>query len=196
MHLIRSSAATVASTIILAAGSLGSSVLAQSESDPGPVSPPVPFTAHLACGQYAGGEPEIKREVIGHPGSTATEIPRLIWRFRAIEASDPRMDGSVLGYLAGFDFGDASGFEDTAVYSALWQVVNEGGQWIGPYSTLVAPEFGYATNAIRLVGSGGYDGLFAVIQADFRDDCGWDVTGYILEQDVPGFPAPMAAVSP
>jgi hypothetical protein len=37
--------------------------------------------------------------------------------------------------------------------------------------------------------------MYAVIQADFRDDCGWDVTGYILERDLRDFPEPMAAPS-
>ncbi len=75
--------------------------------------------------------------------------------------------------------------------SALWHVVNDGGEWIGEYTTLRTPEHGYATNAIRLVGHGGYEGLFAVIQADFRDDCGWHVEGFILDRDVPAFPEPV-----
>jgi hypothetical protein len=48
--------------------------------------------------------------------------------------------------------------------------------------------------AIRLEGHGGYEGLYAMIQADFRDDSGWDVTGYILERDVPTCPEPVSGL--
>jgi len=182
-------------TLALAAVALGASasVTAQSDAEGDTtISPPEAFTALLACGQDVGyNEPSVTLSPEDAEGTTVFEFPRTVWYFRTREVSDPRMDGRTYGYLAGTEWSNPSRDEEISVFSALWHVVNEGGEWIGPYSTLRSPEIGYATNSIRLEGHGGYDGLYAIIEADFRDDCGWDVSGFILERDVPPFPEPI-----
>ena len=178
-------------TLALATLALATSTTAvgQSEDTVGTsISSPEPFTAWLACGQDVGLNTPSTRISDDETGTSVSDAPRTIWRFRPLQVSDPRMDGMTYGYLAGTEWANDSWSDDIGVYSALWHVVNDGGEWIGPYTTLHAPEVGWATNSVRLEGSGDYQGLYAVIQADFRDDCGWDVTGYILERDVPAFP--------
>lgn len=192
---IRATGAALATSAIILA--MSASAVAQSEASPTVVAPPEPFTAWLACGQDAGlNEASVKLGLEDDSGTSAFEFPRTIWRFPTLQVSDPRMGGSTYNYLSGTEWTNADWDDEISVFSALWHVVNDGGEWIGPYSTLRSPEIGYATNAIRLEGHGGYEGLYAIIQADFLDDCGWDVTGYILERDMPPFPEPEAALQP
>ncbi len=183
-----------ASSVVL---SLGSTALGQSESSAASgMAAPAPFTARLGCGQDDGlNERGTVTALEDDPSVTVATIPRTVWRFPTLEVSDPRMGGRVYGYLAGTEWSSASWDDDMGVYSALWHVINDGGEWTGSYAGLRTPETGYANNTIRLEGHGGYEGLYAVIQTDFRDDCGFDVTGYILERDVPAFPQPLPALS-
>jgi len=187
-------------TVAIVTMTLAGSTIAYSQSDEAAdpsVALPQAFTAKLGCGQDVGlNERSIELAPEDADGTSVDEFPRTIWRFRPLQVSDPRMGGNTYGYLAGTEWSNPDWDEEISVFSALWHVVNDGGEWIGPYTTLRNPEIGYATNAIRLEGHGGYEGLYAVIQADFLDECGWDVTGYILERDMPPFPEPAEGLRP
>ena len=168
-------ATTVATS---AAGSDGTSVAAASG-----------FSGRLGCGTAHRPGTTTFRQTSLDDGTTVVDKSGVVWRFPVYEMSDPRLDGTVLGYLDGSDYLLDEGV--AGVYSALWTIENDGGSWIGHYETMLFPDsqWAYSTNSIRLVGEGDYAGLYAMIETDFRDNCGWDVRGFVVEGDPPASPA-------
>lgn len=49
-------------------------------------------------------------------------------------------------------------------------------------------QLSYSTFSMRLDGQGGYEGLTAVIEGDFTEDCGFDIRGVVVDGDLPATP--------
>lgn len=126
--------ATLAATLAASGLLIGSGALGQDDQlAKSSTALPGPFTARLACGQDDGlNEAGTATELPDDPGTSVSTIPRTIWRFPTLQVSDPRMGGRVYGYLAGTGWSNESWPDEVGVYSALWRVVNDGGEWIGP----------------------------------------------------------------
>jgi hypothetical protein len=153
---------------------------------------PAKFSGTLACGLPFGRlDGDLGAKTTDSVGEDGVErsLVNTIWRFPVVEMSDARLDGRVLGYQEGMDF--LSDGDEIGVYSGLWHVTNDDGEWIGPYSFVRLTPSEYSTVTIRLDGQGGYQGLTAVVEIDWRSDCGWDVQGFILEHSLPEPPLPV-----
>lgn len=159
--------------------------------DPAVTSPTV-FDGRLGCGQRFQRPNEGERQSI--PDSVGADgversVVSAIWRFPVVDMSDDRFDGRYLGFQEGMDFrldGDEIG-----VFSGLWQITNDGGEWVGAHSFARLSPTEYSTATIRMDGRGGYEGLTAVMEADWRIDCGYDIRGLVVEQSLPEFPDPV-----
>ena len=110
--------------------------------------------------------------------------------FRDPELSDPRLGGEHISHLDGYQDGDPDAEGGIGVYAGLWEITNEEGSWLGDYSTFRFPPDSYSTLTVHLDGFGGYDGLTAVMEADWLESCGWDLRGAIVEGQLPDTPAP------
>jgi len=73
-------------------------------------------------------------------------------------------------------------------YSSLWEITNVEGAWIGETPSFrFAPE-SYGTFTVKLDGQGAYEGLTAVMEADFTVDCGFDSRGVVVDGVLPATP--------
>jgi hypothetical protein len=131
------------------------------------------FSGTLGCG-IAASTPD---------GHTA-------WSFRNTDLSDARLGGQHISHLAGYEHGDPDVDDGVGAYSGLWEVTNEEGSWVGEFSTFRFLPDSYSTLSIELDGQGAYDGLTAVMEADFLESCGWDLRGVIVDGELPPNPVP------
>jgi len=127
------------------------------------------FTGRLSCGVQGPSSPAVS------------------WRFSVLDVSDERFDGSYIEQLAGYEDGDPD-VDGIGAYSTLWEITNEGGAWVGQTASFrFAPE-SYSTFTVKLDGQGGYEGLTAVMEGDFTEDCGFDIRGVVVDGDLPATP--------
>ena len=127
------------------------------------------FTGRLGCGT-AG------------PSSQAVS-----WQFPVVEISDERFDGTYVNQLAGYEDGDPD-VDGIGAYSALWEITDEDGSWVGETASFRFPPDSYNTFTVMLDGQGAYEGLTAVMEADFTDDCGFDIRGVVVDGELPATP--------
>ncbi len=107
--------------------------------------------------------------------------------FSVEDISDERFAGDHISHLTGYEDGDPDG-DGIGAYAALWEVTGADGGWVGDYTTFrFAPE-SYSTMTVALEGRGTYEGLTALMEADFTDDCGWDVRGVVVDGELPATP--------
>jgi hypothetical protein len=113
--------------------------------------------------------------------------------------SDPRLEGThyASGSYDTYRLPSTGGnLEARIVYRETQRIVNDGGAWQGSMISFVAPDerdpeqgtvAGTTANVYTylLVGEGGYEGLTAIYDQVWDGDCGFDVTGIILEGDLP-----------
>lgn len=150
--------------------------------------PPSEFSGHLDCGIAYGVATIEEMSGLGPEGDiTGERLQDWAWRFPVVQISDPRLDGTIVNTSNGYYFSDAAENE-AGVYVALWSISNADGAWQGPTTNVLLPESGFGTTSTLLTGSGAYEGLSAFMQADWREDCGWDISGYVLEGDLPQAP--------
>jgi hypothetical protein len=119
----------------------------------------------------------------------AGEMRGLVFQGVPVEASDPRLSG--LWYFAINGNGQNLGTGDYGILeSRSYRMENDGGAWSGTttYADTIDPstDAPAAFEAGILIGEGGYDGLIAYVQADYRDGQRGDAV--ILEVAVPPVP--------
>jgi hypothetical protein len=127
------------------------------------------FTGRLSCGTQGPSSPAVS------------------WQFSVLDVSDERFDGSYVNQLAGYEDGDPD-VDGIGAYSALWEITNEDGAWVGQNSSFRFPPDSYNTFTVKLDGQGAYEGLTAVMEADFNEDCGFDIRGVVVDGDLPATP--------
>ena len=127
------------------------------------------FTGRLSCGVQGPSSPVVS------------------WQFSVLDVSDERFDGSYVNQLAGYEVGDPD-VDGIGAYSALWEITNEGGAWVGQTASFRFGPESYSTFSMRLDGQGGYEGLTAVMEGDFTEDCGFDIRGVVVDGDLPATP--------
>ena len=113
------------------------------------------------------------------------------WQFPVVEISDERFAGTYVNQLAGYEDGDPD-VDGIGAYSALWEITNEGGGWVGDTASFRFPPESYSTFTVKLDGQGAYEGLTAVLEADFTEDCGFDLRGVVVNGDLPATPTAVA----
>jgi hypothetical protein len=153
---------------------------------------PTEFSGRLGCGtpfeRTDGRELPSRSDETDEEGIERSFV-NAIWQFPVLEMSDPRLDGRFLGYQNGVDFrfeGDEIG-----IFSGLWHVTNEGGEWVGAHTFARLSPTEYSTQTVRLSGKGSYEGLTAVIQTEWRADCGYDLRGFVVDSPLPDYPTPV-----
>jgi hypothetical protein len=104
-----------------------------------------------------------------------------------VDISDDRFAGSYIEQLAGYEDGDPD-VDGIGAYSTLWEITNEGGAWVGQTASFRFGPESYSTFSMRLDGQGGYEGLTAVMEGDFTEDCGFDIRGVVVDGDLPATP--------
>ena len=121
----------------------------------------------------------------------AAEMRGLVVQGAPVEASDPRLSGMYYYVINGN--GQKLSTPDYAIVeSRSWRMENDGGAWTGTTTYVEAgdgsdgPPAMVAESGI-LIGEGGYEGLIAVMYADYIEA---DAQGesVILERSVPPFP--------
>lgn len=110
--------------------------------------------------------------------------------------SDPRLDGSLVQYIDSHRYGDGP---DAAVISAVtWVLEAEAGAWAGSFTSFSDDSADGSGISFVMDGSGEYDGLRAVMTADYwpggdDQDCTWGVTGYVVgTEQLPDTPTPVS----
>jgi hypothetical protein len=130
-----------------------------------------PFEAHLACAGAASAE-------------------RTVWKYTVEEVSDPRFDGTHYSHLEGWEDGDPD-MDGIGAYAGLWEIRTDDGSWVGEYDTFRFAPYSYSTFSAQLDGHGAYENLEAIMEADWRDDCGWDLRGVVIGGELPAHPQPL-----
>ena len=72
------------------------------------------------------------------------------------------------------------------------RITNEDGAWVGQTTSFRFPPESYSTFTVKLDGQGAYEGLTAVMEADFSEDCGFDIRGVVVGGDLPATPVAVA----
>lgn len=108
-----------------------------------------------------------------------------------IESTDPRLTGT-LSRVIDFDVQRVNEGDEVAVITVQNRIVNEMGSWsgtsvgIGRMGPDVAAEEEFNFHTILLTGEGAYDGLSAIVLADFgQREVGADIEGVIHQGDLP-----------
>jgi hypothetical protein len=194
-------AAIAVATLLVALLGVGAIVVGAQSPAPTPpedtaAQAPTAFSGHIECGPEVRSGTTTIRSIEG--GGSATSRRDYAWQQTAT-MSDPRLDGTA--YLSGTYVtyrlpGPGGDLEERIAYRETQRIVNDGGAWQGSMNTFVAPDerdpergtrLGTADNVYTylLVGEGGYEGLTAIYDQVWDRACGFEVTGLILEGDLP-----------
>jgi hypothetical protein len=159
----------------------------------GPPKPPVEFTGTIACGPPVRSQVS---ETIDLDDGTVVARERLgAWQQTA-SMSDPRLEGAVHHtYEADVYRAAGADADGPTVIAFTWRITNDGGVWETRGSTATFPDgspigdsSGFYAPSRVFVGSGGYEGLVAILEVTEERDqgCVADVRGMIFE----GAPVP------
>ena len=163
-------------------------------SQAGAPQPPIEFTGTLACGPPVRNPTQETLDV-GGDELVLTRDRDGAWQ-QTVTMSDPRLEGTV-HQTSEEDVYRAAGADadGPAVGTYAWRIVNDGGAWVSQGYTATFPDgspignpAGFYVPSRVFVGSGGYEGLVAILEVTEERDgnCVADVHGVIFE----GAPAP------
>jgi hypothetical protein len=152
---------------------------------------PVEFTGTIACGPPVRNPMEETLDV-GDDGTVLVRNRNGAWQ-QKVTMSDPRLEGAVYHTYEGDEYRTPEGENGPGIWAATRRITNDGGTWEsrgigGNFSTdspIAAPEFEAPE---VFIGSGGYEGLVAILEVTEQTDqgCVFDVRGIIFD----GAPVP------
>ena len=158
-------------------------------------------TPGLISGSIACG-PGIRNPMVTYSNVELEETGRAIverrgaaYQLSIVSMSDPRLAGTLTDLIDTDQYGAA--LDDLQVGALTWTLQNDDGSWTSQFVSFQTDPTDWSTATLLWNGSGDYEGLVAVTQLDYLpadtgNDCGWDLTGYIVESDLlPDTPEPM-----
>ena len=156
--------------------------------------PPVEFTGTLACGPPVRSATQETLDV-GDDGMVLSMDRSGAWR-QTVTMSDPRLEGSIHHTYESDVYRAAGANADGPTVTAFtWRIRNDGGTWetrgnaaTFPDGSPIGDSSGFYVPSRVFVGSGGYEGLVAILEVTEERDqgCVADVRGIIFE----GAPVP------
>jgi hypothetical protein len=151
--------------------------------------PPVEFTGTIACGPPVRNATEETLDV-GDDGTVLVRNRNGAWQ-QALTMSDPRLEGAIYNTYADDVYRAAgAGADGPTVTAYSWRITNDGGTWeargntatFADGSSIGDPSTFYPPSRV-FVGSGGYEGLVAILETTAERDqgCVADVRGIIFD---------------
>lgn len=152
--------------------------------------PPVEFTGTLACGDPQPVRPATQETLdVGDDGMVLERDRNGAWQ-QTVTMSDPRLEGSIHNtYEADVYRAAGADADGPTVTASTWRITNDGGTWetrvIGatfPDGSPIGDSSGFYAPMRVFVGSGGYEGLVAIMEVTEERDqgCVADVRGVIF----------------
>lgn len=150
--------------------------------------PPARFEGTILCG------PELSRPTttitdieLGDTATYITEDRGAAYALAIESIEDPRLEGSLTNQLDTDRYGIRS--DKLQLGSLRWTIENDDGAWTTSFSSFLTEPNEWSTATARWAGSGGYEGLVALMQIDYipaitGSDCGWHVHGLIVPAEL------------
>jgi hypothetical protein len=190
---------TAGLTVVVAVGALGLGFGDRSgERGAGSpdLSPPDSFHGTILCGPDVTGS-RIAYTDLNQEGTELrlAESRGGAHRLSIEEMTDPRLEGEPINQLDTDVYGLGA---DAPEFGALtWTLRNDDGAWTTQFVSFETDSIDWSTASVSWTGSGGYEGLTALTQLDYRpatpgSDCSWMVTGIVVDSALlPEFPEPL-----
>ena len=158
--------------------------------------PPVEFTGTFACADPRPVRAETHETLdVGDDGMVLDRDRNGAWQ-QTVTMSDPRLEGSIHNpYEADVYRAAGADADGPTVTASTWRITNDGGTWetrviaaTFPDGSPIGDSSGFYAPMRVFVGSGGYEGLVAILEVteERNQGCVADVHGIIFE----GAPVP------
>ena len=158
-------------------------------SEPTAPQQPVEFTGTLACGPPVRSATQETLDV-GDDGMVVVRDRGGAWQ-QTVRMTDPRLEGAIHAtYEADVYRAAGADADGPAVTAFTWRITNDGGTWetrgnaaTFPDGSPIGDSSGFYAPMRVFVGSGGYEGLVAILEVTGERDegCVADVHGVIFE---------------
>ena len=156
--------------------------------------PPVEVTGTVACGPPVR-PPTTETFEVGEDGVELTKDRGAAWQ-QTVTMTDPRLEGAIHHtYEADVYRAAGAAADGPTVAAYTWRITNDGGTWetrgnmaTFPDGSSIGDSSGFYAPMRVFVGSGGYEGLVAILEVteERNEGCVADVRGIIFD----GAPVP------
>ena len=156
--------------------------------------PPIEVTGTLSCGPPVRNPTQETLDV-GEDGTVLTKDRGAAWQ-QTVTMTDPRLEGAIHHtYEADVYRAAGAAADGPTVAAYTWRITNDGGTWESrgnmatfPDGSSIGDSSGFYAPMRVFVGSGGYEGLVAILEVteERNQGCIADVRGIIFE----GAPVP------